>query len=368
MAGRPRKECVLEEDKETENEITGIAEQIEEGFPEEEVQGVLEFTSYGADIFDLIAGGGVPFGKVVNLIGDKSVGKSFISSEIIAQARRKYKKDFLWYYDDAEAGYSFDSREIWGFEIRTEEMVPSETIEEFSLNVDKFLEKLKPGQRGVYVIDSFDGLSSVQEFEEFEAKMDAVEKGKKIAGTMGMAKGKGTNQFFRIMANKIKKKDCILIIVSQVRENINAGPYSPKWKRNGGNSLDMYACQIFWLAVAEKYTKKDTVTGVCVQVKNTKNKAGKPYREVYIDIIFDFGLDNIASNLKYLYDLKTDTGKDSKSSQKSITWDEYEYNFYSLIKHIEDNNLERELTRRVYKKWNDFEASIASSDRKRRHG
>ena len=364
MAGRPRKESVEEEEK----EITDIADQIEEGFPEEEVSGVLEFTSYGADIFDLIAGGGVPFGKIVNLVGDNSVGKSFISSEIIAQARKKYGKNFIWRYDDAEAGYSFDSREIWGFEIRTEEMEPSETIEDFQINMDKFLNKLKPGQKGIYVVDSFDALSSLQEHEEYEEKVDAIEKGKKVPGSYAQGKAKGTNQFFRLMANKIQQKDCILIIVSQVRENLGAGPYAPKYRRNGGKSLDLFSSQIFWLAVAEKYTKKDTVTGVCVQVKNTKNKAGKPYREGYIDIIFDFGLDNIASNLKYLYDLKTDTGKDSKSSQKSIVWDDKEYNFYSLIKHIEDNNLERELTRRVYRKWNDFEASIASTDRKRRHG
>lgn len=363
MAGRPKKEEI-----DTGTDIGEIVDQIVDGFPEEEEDKVLEFTSYGTDVFDLIAGGGAPFGKMINLVGDNSVGKSFISSEIVAQARLKYKDKLVWYYDDAEAGYSFDSKKIWGFEVVEESMTPSETIEEFALNVDKFLNKLKPGQKGIYIVDSFDALSSMQEHEEFEDKMNAIEKGEEIKGTYAQGKAKGTNQFFRIMVNKLKKHDCLLVIVSQVRENIGAGLYAPKYRRNGGKSLDLYACQIFWLAVAEKYVKKDTVYGVCVNVKNTKNKAGKPYREGYIDIIFDFGLDNVVSNIKYLYDLKTGTGKDSKKSAKALEWDGEVSDIDSLVDHIESNNLERELTRRVYKKWQEFEKSLESSGRKRRHG
>jgi len=357
--GRPKKEQV--------EQIEDMAGQIEEGQEDVEETGIVEFTSFGSDIFDLIGGGGAPFGKVVNIIGDNSVGKSLVASEIIAYARKKYGKDLIWYYDDAEAGYSFDSMALWGFDIITEDMVRSETIEEFALHVDRSLDKIKPGQKLIYIVDSFDGLSSAQELEEFEAKMVAVEKDKKIAGTMGMAKGKGTNQFFRVMANKIKDKDCLLVIISQVRENIGAGMFEPKYRRNGGKSLDLYACQIYWLAVVEKYKRKDTVVGVCAKIKNTKNKVGKAYREGYMDLLFDYGIDNISSNIKYLYDLKTDGGKDSgKNAAKNLFWDEESYSFEDLIAHIEKNCLERVLTRRVKQKWDDFEKSI-TTDRKKRY-
>lgn len=362
--GRHKKEKV----EETVEQIEIVAGQIEQGTAQEDTDEILEFTSYGADVFDLIAGGGAPFGKVVNLIGDNSVGKSFIASEIVAAARKKYGKDVDWYYDDAEAGYSFNSRAIWNFDIITEDMEPSETIEEFALHIDKCLDKIKPGKKFIYILDSFDALSSMAELEEFENKMEAVENGKAVAGSYGQGKSKGTNQFFRVLVNKIKNKDCLLVIISQVRENIGASKWEPKYRRNGGKSLDLYACQIFWLAVAEKYTKKDTVIGVGVNIKNSKNKAGKPYREGYIDIIFDFGLDNVSSNIKYLYDLKTDGGKDTKGKKKEVLeWDGTGYDLPGLIQYIEDNNLERELSRRVYAKWNDFEQSLVSSERKRRY-
>jgi hypothetical protein len=131
--------------------------------------------------------------------------------------------------------------------------------------------------------------------------------------------------------------------------------------------LDLYACQIYWLAVVEKYKRKDTVVGVCAKIKNTKNKVGKAYREGYMDLLFDYGIDNISSNIKYLYDLKTDGGKDSgKNAAKNLFWDEESYSFEDLIAHIEKNCLERVLTRRVKQKWDDFEKSI-TTDRKKRY-
>lgn len=358
MAGRPRKESVEEEEK----EITEIADQVEEGFPEEEVSGILEFTSYGADIFDLIAGGGAPFKKIINLVGDASSGKSFICGEIISQAKKKYGKDLIYVYDDAESGFSFPSSDIWGFEMITENMPRSSTVEEFALNMDNALSSLKEGQRLIYILDSFDNLTSLAEIEDFEDKIDAVEKDKKVKGTYNQGKAKMTNQFFRIMANKIYDKNCLLVIVSQIRENLNCGMFGQKYYRAGGKSIDFISSQIFWLNIAEKYMRKEISIGVCIQVKNTKLKTGRPYRSGFIDLYYDYGLDNISSNIKYLYNLKTDLGKDvSKINKVELDWNGEKYSFFDLITHIENNGLEDELTKKVQKKWNDFEEEISYS-------
>ena len=367
--GRPRKTEVEEITDSSEMELSSIVEQAEDSVGEdiEEKDAVFEFASYGSDVFDCIAGGGAPFGRIVNLIGDNSVGKSLIATEIVNQARNKWGKDFVWCYDDAEAGYSFDSKTIWGFDVIDESFTPSDTIEDFSLNVEKFLSKIKPGQKAIYVLDSFDALTSAQEQGEFSDKMDAIEKGKKIPGTYAQGKAKGTNQFFRIMRNKLKEKDCLLVIVSQIRENLNAGMFGKRFYRAGGKSLDLYSSQIFWLYKAAEYEKKGTVTGVCIRAENTKNKAGKPYREGYFDILFDYGVDNISTNIKYLYDLKTDKGQDKEKIGKiELEWEGKTYLYHDLVFHIEENNLEKQLTKKVYRKWQEFEESL-SSNRKRRY-
>jgi recombination protein RecA len=329
---------------------------------------VLEFVSYGTDIFNLIAGGGAPFKRVINIVGDSSTGKSFLASELIAKARQEYGDSLEWIYDDSESGYSFNSKQIWGFDMITPQMPRSTTIEEFALNVDRAVEKLKSGKKLIYIVDSFDSLSSAAEIDEFEEKLEAVEKGKEIKGSYGQGKAKTTNQFFRTTINKINDKDVLLVIISQIRENLNAGMFGQKYYRAGGKSLEFYSAQVFWLAIAEKFERKGVPIGVCIQIKNTKNKTAKPYRHGFIEIIYDYGADNTASNIKYLYGLKTELGKDvGKLSKTTLNWDGSDFSYPELVEYIESENLEEELTRRVYKKWHDFEKEIATNGRKRRY-
>ncbi len=89
----------------------------------------------GSDIFDLALGGGFPIGKIINIVGDNSTGKTLLSCELIARAKQEYGDKLKWYYDDAETGFSFDTKEMYGFEIMKEECTPSYTVEDFDLNL-----------------------------------------------------------------------------------------------------------------------------------------------------------------------------------------------------------------------------------------
>ena len=375
MAGRPRKESVEEEEK----EITDIADQIEEGFPEEGENKVVELVSTGCDIMDLILGGGVPFGKMLNIIGDSSTGKSFFVSEIIASARKIYGKKLKHVYLDCEAGYSFDSNAIWGFEMVSPDNPQVETVEQFAIEIDKALDSLKKDEKLIYVIDSYDALSSEVEAEEYDKKLDQIEKGKKVDGSYGMAKAKFINSFFRQMIRKIKEKDCLFIVVNQTRDNINGGLYAPKKKRNGGEALNFYSSQIIWLKVKEKFGREGRETGIAVEVENKKNKIGRPFRKGIVDVIYDYGCDNLSTNIKFLYDLHTPEGKvkgkvfgkDDDSGKKTnpieLDWDGEKFTFRQLVQHIEKNNLERQVTRKVREKWEELETNEDYVERKRRY-
>jgi RecA/RadA recombinase len=73
------------------------------------------YINTGNTLLDLVVGGapnvlGYPVGKFVNIVGDKSAGKTFLANEMIAYAYHNFdKKKFKWIYDDCEAGYSFDT-------------------------------------------------------------------------------------------------------------------------------------------------------------------------------------------------------------------------------------------------------------------
>ncbi len=317
----------------------------------------------GATLLNMVLGGGYGIGKIINIVGDKSSGKTLLAIEFIAAAKKLLKNKLKIFYDDCESGFSFDEQELYGFKIIEENQKNSETIEEMKFNLEKKLDEIKPDEFLIYIVDSLDGLSSEAEKERAEEEKKAREKGKILnKGTYGMEKQKYLSTLFRLLSHKIKDKNCILIIISQVRANIGV-MFGEKFTRTGGKALDFYASQIIWLSEAEKMKKKDQVIGIRIKAKCKKNKIAKPFRECFIDILFDFGLDNITSNINYIYELLTPLGK---FSAKKIKWNDIEYTSVGLVKYIEDNNLESELENKVIEKWNDIEDSISSKERKRK--
>jgi hypothetical protein len=108
------------------------------------------------------------------------------------------------------------------------------------------------------------------------------------------------------------------VIISQVRENIQ--PFSfEKYTRSGGKAMDFYAHTVLWLATLKKINKKGKPVGVVIKAKTTKSKTPRPFRDCQFSIVFDYGVDDIGSNLDYLYELRTDKGELTPAA-KSISW------------------------------------------------
>jgi recombination protein RecA len=279
----------------------------------------------GSTLLDLVVGGmpnvyGYAVGKFINIVGDKSAGKTFLANEILASAYHKFsKKQFRWVYDDCEAGYSFDSRSMYGFDI-IQDTENSTTVEEAFVNISNFAESLKADQFGIYVLDSLDGLTSDEQDEQAADRIKAHNAGKNYdKGTYGMGKPKYlSREFFPQLCGIIQDKNILVIIISQVRENIQ--PFSfEKYTRSGGKAMDFYAHTVLWLATLKKISKKQKPVGVVVKAKTTKSKTPRPFRDCQFSIIFDYGVDNIGSNLDFLYELRTDKGELTPAA-KSISW------------------------------------------------
>jgi len=382
----------------------------------------------GCTLLDLVLGGakgvlGCPAGKFINIVGDKSAGKTFLSNEFIAWSHYHFGEKFRWAYDDSESGYSFDTESMYGFEIMPmdiDERFHSENVEDAFCNIANFARGLKKSEFGIYVIDSLDGLTSYEQDERASERLKKFDEGKKLEkGTMGMGKQKYLSQeFFPQLCSLIEKKNILVIIISQIRENID--PYSfEKYDRSGGKAMDFYAHSVLWLAGAKKILRKDVPVGNVVKAKTTKSKTPRPFRECFFNFIYDYGLDDIGSSVDYLFDLRTEKGELNNKS-KAIKWEggelslddlkEFiEKNNYSekfedskyfdgkydresifdfiqskkeyrekyketfgetmsrdeLISYIEENELEDELRERVIEKWENFEDSIKSNRKKK---
>ena len=323
----------------------------------------------GSELLDVLVGGGeglgYPMGKIINTVGDKSSGKSFLACEVVASAHYRYLDKLKWVYDDCESGFSFNTKKLYGFEIMTNDpkkRVKSPTVEEAYCNIRNFFEKLSNDEFGIYVIDSMDGLDSKEgtiladeQYKNFKKK-NSGEKEEKLSGSYRMGKAKYLSQtFFPQLADLIEKKNGLLIIISQVRTNLD--PFSfEKYSRAGGKALDFYAHTVLWLANVNKILAKGIPIGITVKAKNTKSKTPRPYRECYLKLFFEYGLDDITTNIDYLYDFLTPKGQLIKNPHGE--YNEVAMNRKELIEHIEKNNLQKELRKKVRDKWEALEESV----------
>ncbi len=387
----------------------------------------------GSDLLDMVVGGnkgvfGYPFGKIINIVGDKSSGKTFLANELIASAYYDYGDKLDWRYDDAESGYSFDTEGMYGLQIYDEEHIESSrTVEDWYGNLRLFIERMQehPDRVGIYVLDSLDGLSDKATQERGEERLKKHRKGEQYdKGSYNMGKAAFlSKEFFKGVASLLEETNVLLVVVSQVRDNID--PFSfKKHSRAGGKALDFYAHTALWLATITKLARTVQGTkrtyGVVTRAKADKSKTPRPFREADFILRFDYGLDNTASNLDFLFQCRGDSGK-LLASAKSIPWEPGEkksagnlkaflkeegymekltadlgkkvktgemidwiqtqekelvdkfngkfgavFEYDDLIDYIEQNNLEAELTRRVQEKWEEIEAEI-STNRKRKY-
>jgi recombination protein RecA len=332
----------------------------------------VEFLHSGAIILNLAASGkgldgGWARGRIVNLVGDGSSGKTLLALELAAYCHHRMVgnvshnfptvKNMRIIYDNAEGVMDFPVEQMFGASFKgAVDWRRSATVEEFGRSFTRELMAHKSGDCTLYVIDSLDSLSAQAGLERFEK---AAKADKEEDGSYGTEKAKYLSQsFFDNVCSKMQGKDITLLIISQIREKIGI-MYGKKYGRTGGKALDFYTHQVCWLYEQEKMKRtikgEERVYGIRVLAKMERNKTAKPFREAEITILFDYGVDDILSSLAYLYGPKV----------KVLEWDGIEYSRDDLVKHIEENKLHVALAIKVEKWWNEIEERLKPDRQKK---
>ena len=380
--------------------------------------------STGCDVLDCNVGGGVglgfPGGKVINIVGDSSSGKTLLAWEIIASAVHRYKGKLKKILNDAEYGNTFDPELMYGIKMAEDEIIHSRTVEDMFCHYKLWLEELQPDDVGIYIVDSLDGLTSEENEKRAEDRVKVYSgTKKKMEGSYQMGAAKFLSQeFFKGVTEATSKKNVLLIIISQTRQNIDPFSFEDK-VRSGGEALNFYAHTCLWLANIKKFKKKELVYGVYVRAKTKKSKTPRPYRVSEFPILFDYGIDNIGANVDFLWELRTETGDLAKDKmclwngieptvanltaiiKESDTWEAFTKAYGKsaakksdlsafidkdpdakklydkkigkaltrdeMIKWVEENNKQKELSNKVFMKWESLEAEV-KSDRKAKYG
>jgi len=308
----------------------------------------IDFFSTGCFILDLALGGGWAQNRIINVVGDKSTGKTLLAIEATANYAKKYPSAPI-IYTEVESAFDPQYAAALGMPMDritfTEDMF---TVEDWYKHLEQIIEELK-GEPALYILDSLDALS-----DEAELKVGISDP------KMGTAKAKQLSALFRRINQKLAGSNITLIIISQVRENIGI-TFGRQTKRSGGRALDFYASQVLYLAhvgqVKRTHKGVERVVGIRIKAKVDKNKAGLPFREAEFQILFGYGVADLDACLDWLEETKL--------------WSELtEYprkHFLEALNNMNDEKLQAELTRIhtvIAKLWNEIELALAPTARK----
>jgi len=349
-----------------------------------------KFIDTGSTLLNLAvsddAYGGFPEGKMVNLIGDSSSGKTFVAlTSMACVAVDPLRKKMLLKYDDSEQADNFNKELVFGKEAATKIVEPSREVtiskkKKVVVGSSVLFEDMESAleyelDRGVpvyFVEDSFDALSDKAEKKHTKERLKAHNAGTETKGSYGMAKAKNASAFFRQIVGKLKKTKSFLLIISQTRDDINPMTMSKK-SRSGGKALKFYASIEIWMANAKTLTKtvngQTEKIGMIAKVKVSKNKITGKYREVLLPIFYDYGVDDIGSCVDYLIKMKV--WKSPKGST-NVTVPHWKVKNKSmclsrtkLIQHIEEKDKVDSMKSIVQKTWDDFEEKLKSNRKAR---
>ena len=226
----------------------------------------------GSVTLDVALGvGGVPRGRVIEIFGPESSGKTTLTLSIIAQAqKRKGSAAFI----DAE--HAFDSAYAKKLGVNLDDLLISQPdTGEQALEIVEML--VRSNALDVIVIDSVAALVPKAEIE----------------GDMGQShmglQARLMSQALRKLTSVISKSNCTVIFINQLREKIGVMFGNPE-TTPGGRALKFYSSVRLDIRRIAQIKRGEEIVGGRVRVKVVKNKVAAPFKQAEFDLMYDEGV------------------------------------------------------------------------------
>jgi recombination protein RecA len=264
---------------------------------EKEVADVLSISTTSISLDAAIGVGGVPRGRIVEIFGPESSGKTTLCYHVMAEAQ---KVGGTCAFIDAE--HAMDPAYARRIGVDVDELLVSQPDNgEQALEIAELL--IRSGALDVVCIDSVAALVPKAEIEG--------EMGDSLPGLQARL----MSQALRKLTASISKSKCLVIFINQIRMKIGVMYGSPE-TTTGGNALKFYASVRMEIRRIGAIKDRDSVVGNQTRVKVVKNKMAPPFRVVDFDIMYGEGISKTGELI--------DLGVKANIVEKSGAWFSYD--------------------------------------------
>ena len=299
---------------------------------------VTDWISTGSTILDLAISnkphGGFAAGRISEINGLESSGKSLIGAHALATTQRK---NGLAVYIDTESSVSSEFLQAIGIDTDNMLYVHLETVEDIFDTIETVVIKARESSKDKLVTILVDSLAAASTKVEMDADFDK--------DGWATAKAIIISKALRKITNLIARQRVCLIFTNQLRQKLGV-MFGDPWTTSGGKALPFHASTRIRLKNMGqiKDTKKNTI-GIKIRAQVIKNRLGPPLRSAEFPLYFDKGIDDFGSWLEVLkihnlvkqggawYTMNDHTGKELKFQSKDfqslmadVDFQEYTYN------------------------------------------